>query len=166
MNKLASCGLAVLLCASPVLAQVTAPGAETGRPAVRINNEVTVTGCVMTESDYQTLRNGGGMLGSRLGAGDLVLANAIPSAGGRGARRGGDRVEARPIEDDSPIRPGSRNFTLDGPLEKALLANMWRLTRIVGTAEGTAASKPDGSVDELPRMTVTSWEDAGEVCLR
>lgn len=165
MRKFMLLGFAMLFCGAAG-ASAQAVGGESNRPAVRINGEITVTGCVMTESDYRTLRSGGGLLGSRVGAGDLVLGNATPSVGGRGARRGGDRVEARPIEDDSPLRPGTRNYVLDGSLEQELGGNMWRLARVVGTVEATATTNPEGAVDELPRLTITSWENLAEVCLK
>ena len=170
MRTLMLLGSAALLCLAPgAFAQATPDAAANQRPAVQINNEVTMTGCIVRESDYRKMRSDGrgGVLGSGVGVGDeFVLANATAStAGGRRGDARGDRVAARPIEDRGRAGGGGRNYTLTGPLEKNLVSDIGRLVQVVGKVEVVNPdATPESPVEDLPRITITVAHAVGDFC--
>lgn len=168
MRKLTLLGSVVLLCVVPGVSAQGTPGAAGGDgPAVRINNEVTVTGCVMRESQYQVMRDGGGMPDSGPGSLEYILAKATPSrVDGAGGRRGGrgDLISGRPVEDSGRVRPATRNYTLSGTLERGLAAELGRLVQIVGTASAPPNMAPDGPVENLPHIEIAAVNPTGEAC--
>jgi hypothetical protein len=165
MRKLMVLSSAALLCvAAESAAQANA------RPAVQINTEVTVTGCVMREADYRKLHDAGkgGVLGSGVGVGDeFVLASATPSMNTERGRRGapGDRVEGRPAGMNGPARAG-RSYTLTGPLEKNLASDVGRMVQVVGKVDkpGTANASAPAAAEDLPNITITVWHPVGDFC--
>jgi hypothetical protein len=168
MRKLMLLSSAALLCLAPdVFAQATA------KPAVQISNEVTVTGCVMRESDYRKLHSDGrgGVLGSGVGVGDeFVLASATPSMNTNSGRRGAagrDRVEARPVEDRAVGTRGAaagRSYTLTGPLEQNLSGDVGRMVQVVGKVEKAAGTGTTAAIEDLPNLTITVWHPVGDFC--
>ena len=166
MRKLMLLSSAMLLCVAPAsFAQADA------RPAVQINNEVTVTGCVMREIDYRTLHDAGhgGVPGSGVGVGDgFVLASAAPSMNTERGRRGGgraDRVAGRPAGESGRAAAG-RSYTLAGPLVQNLAGDVGRLVQVVGTVDtsGRADAATTGAAEDLPNITIAVWHPLGDVC--
>jgi hypothetical protein len=171
MRKLMLLGSAALLIgSSPAFAQTT-PAAADEKPAVQINNEITVTGCLMREAEYRKLHNAGrgGVLGSGVGVGDeFVLANAMPTRNTPEGRRGGqrgDRVTGRPVGVGTTGSAAGRNYALTGPAERNLVSDIGRMVQVVGKVENAGkAADADAAVEDLPRITISVWHPVGDYC--
>jgi hypothetical protein len=172
MRKLMLVGALAMLSGAAASAQDRAPAGDQ-KPAVQIDNEVTVTGCLMRESDYRAMHDAGrgGVLGSGVGVGDeFVLVNARPTRntpeGRRGGRRG-DTVTGRPMEAVGTAGgPGGRSYTLTGDAEKNLVSDIGRMVQVVGKVDvaGRATGGDVVAVEDLPRLTISVWHPVGDFC--
>jgi hypothetical protein len=161
---------AVAAVSSPAFAQTT-PSPSDQKPAVQINNEVTVTGCLMRESDYRKLHDAGrgGVLGSGVGVGDeFMLVDAVPTRNTPEGRRGGqrgDRVTGRPVGvGTAGSGLAGRTYTLTGPAEKNLVSDIGRMVQVVGNVDPGKASGEGAAVEDLPRITISLWHPVGDYC--
>jgi hypothetical protein len=170
MRKLVLLSSATMLSLAPVVFGQTpgpAPRPATGaqaqaQAAARTNSgaEVMLIGCVMRETDYRKINDGGrgGVLGSGVGAGnEFVLVDASTLTSEEAQRRNA----ARTAKEKMPSAVGTsgttgKAYSLSGEAEKNLVTDIGRLVEVVGTVDNSDAT--------MPRVTISVWHPVGDFC--
>ena len=134
-TKLVVVGVGVVLV---LAAAFPAPAQE---PIITSQSEVTLVGCVEREQAYRTRV---GMAIGGIGAGEVVLTSATPSAGPGAAQAG-----------------LSGDFSLTGKLEAQLLGDVGRRVEIMGVVEDMATHASPGTTATLRRLFIKVWQPAG-----
>jgi hypothetical protein len=112
------------------------------------SDQITVTGCVVNETDYRKTRDAGkgGVAGTGVGAGnEFVLTDASPSSSAKAGARTGETTS--PTGTAGASTSGSTAYELTGPNEGQLSKYVGRRVEITGklkAGETNAAGRPTG----------------------
>jgi hypothetical protein len=163
-------------------------GSQTSTPSARTGTQVTVTGCVVRESEHTKAR--GGVLGTGIGgANEYVLANAVmgqggakPSAliaggvsGSTSAGTGGAATGTTGTSGSTPATApqtarGGLTYSLTGNRESGLTQHVGKRMEIVGTVDAairpsiTAAPTESGAAANLQELTIVSFRPVEGTC--
>jgi hypothetical protein len=161
MKRLCSAiGAATFAFGAAVFAQST-PSAQPQSKAESMDQQVTITGCVVKESDYRQARDAGkgGAAGTGVGAGnEFVLTDASSGMSGSSS------ADRSPSPTGTAGSAAGAAYELTGPNEGQLSTYVGKRVEITGQikkAETTASGKPTGgaTAGEPPRgVDVTSTD--------